>query len=193
MVGSAPPFHRLHQFPSIAPYRSRSLGAAQAFAFSSPGVPASLAPVAKSSTSWSLGLGTSMTSNGFRVRLSWSTELLRFPASCDFISDLQLVPLVFALSSGSDLRSRSAVRCPFLAPVSCKARGLIGTIDLLQCVPGQRSPKRSSVPLEDWSTCFGASGLVCSAVLTSTFEAQQPLSPTGPEHRRCECVKTAAR
>src|SRR5262245_2670843 len=26
MVGSAPPFHRLHQFPSIAPYRSRSLG-----------------------------------------------------------------------------------------------------------------------------------------------------------------------
>jgi hypothetical protein len=50
---------------------------------------ASLALVANSSTSWSLGLGTSMTSNGFRVRPRGSTELLRFPASCGFIGDLQ--------------------------------------------------------------------------------------------------------
>jgi hypothetical protein len=85
---------------------------------------------ANSSTSWSLGLGTSMTPNGFRVRPRWSTELLRFPKFCGFIGDLQFGPLVFAPSTGSDLRSRGAVRDPFLAPISCKARGLIATVNL---------------------------------------------------------------
>jgi N-acyl homoserine lactone hydrolase len=45
------------------------------------------------------------------------------------------VPWVIAPSTGSDLRSRAALRHPFLAPVSCKARGLIATVALPQRVP----------------------------------------------------------
>src|SRR5260370_2557767 len=74
-----------------------------------------------------------MTSNGFRVPRPDSTEPLRFPASCGFICDLQLVPLVFAPSTGSEVRRRIAVRHPFLALISCKAHGLIAAIDLPAC------------------------------------------------------------
>ena len=80
------------------------------FAFSSSEVPASLAAVANSSTSWSLGLGTSMTPNGFRV---WAAPVHRAaPGFCVFRlhGDLQLVPF------NPDLRSRVVVRHPFLAP-----------------------------------------------------------------------------
>src|SRR5215510_16146019 len=81
MVGSAPPFHRLDQCPSIAACGARSPAAAQALAFASSPVPASLAPAANSVTSRPFGSGTSMTSNGFRISASYG-----------FIGDLQLVP-----------------------------------------------------------------------------------------------------
>jgi hypothetical protein len=85
----------------------------------------------------SLGLGTSTTSTGFEFGGAGPRSCFGF-LRLVFIGDLQLVPLVFAPATGSDLRSRGAVCHPFLAPVSCKARGLIVTVDLPQRVPGQR-------------------------------------------------------
>jgi hypothetical protein len=41
-----------------------------------------------------------------------------------------LISLVFAPSTGSDVRSRIAVRHPFLALISGNAHGLIATVDL---------------------------------------------------------------
>ena len=49
-------------------------------------------------------------------------------------------------STGSDLRSRGAVCDPFLAPVSCKAHGLIATVDLPRVFPDQDAGSGAGFP-----------------------------------------------
>src|SRR3984893_17667052 len=85
MVGSAPPFQRLDQFPSIVSYWLLLFAVLQAFAFSSSANSSSVALPANRVTSSSLGSGTSMTPNGFRIPRHFSAATFRFASLSDFI------------------------------------------------------------------------------------------------------------
>src|SRR4051812_33341899 len=67
MVGSAAPFQRLDHSPSSVPRRSLASTAFHGFAFSSAGGSSRALLRANCVTSSSLGFGTSMTPNGFRI------------------------------------------------------------------------------------------------------------------------------
>src|SRR4029450_10555266 len=72
MVGSAAPFQRLHPSPSVVPGGVGVSLALPGFAFSSAGDSFGIVLRANAVTSSSLGCGTSMTPNGFRVAGSLS-------------------------------------------------------------------------------------------------------------------------
>src|SRR5882724_1264108 len=88
MVGSAPPFQRLDQFPSIVLGWPLLSAALQFFAFSSSADPSREAPPANRVTSSSLGSGTSMTPNGFRVPKPASDATFSFASVSDFIESV---------------------------------------------------------------------------------------------------------
>src|ERR1700730_5732206 len=69
MVGSAPPFQRLDQWPSTMSCRLLLSALHQGFAFSSSADSSSVVLPANCITSSSLGSGTSMTPNGFFIGL----------------------------------------------------------------------------------------------------------------------------
>src|SRR6266852_2420759 len=88
MVGSAPPFQRLDQLPSIAPCWLLLSAALQLFAFSSSADPSRKALPANRVTSSSLGSGTSMTPNGFRVPKPASDATFSFASLSDFMGSV---------------------------------------------------------------------------------------------------------
>src|ERR1700738_250107 len=92
MVGSAPPFQRLDQFPSIVSYWLLLFAVLQAFAFSSSANSSSVALPANRVTSSSLGSGTSMTPNGFRVPKPASDATFSFASLSDFMGSVLQVP-----------------------------------------------------------------------------------------------------
>jgi hypothetical protein len=84
MVGSAAPFQRLDHRPSIVPCGSLASPAPHGFAFSSVADSSGVVLRANCITSSSLGFGTSMTPNGFRVAGPFSDTTFRLALS-DFI------------------------------------------------------------------------------------------------------------
>src|SRR5882672_12812628 len=101
MVGSAPPFQRLDQFPSIVPGWPLLSAAFQFFAFSSSADPFREALPANRVTSSSLGSGTSMTPNGFRIPKPASDATFGFASLSDFMGSVLQVQQRCLASTGA--------------------------------------------------------------------------------------------